>query len=260
MAKETEEIKQEGQNVEDETKVEDSKSQEDAKSEGKTDSDDDGKETKDEDDVEDYKVDKETYALISLLKNPQTSRAVIEALAKDAGLQVAEGKTEKQAVKSITDELREALGTEWSYVTDKIGPIIEKRLAKERETNEQTLAEQRRKQVELESKRAEKEFFTDFPEARKYEQRMIKLMDQFPPSENVSQYDYLQGIFAIAQNSGKGRMSTKLAEKVQERADKNRREPNLRGQPSSEEIVEGSKTMSLKEAVQMAAKKHGFVK
>jgi hypothetical protein len=240
----------------------------DAEPKPKADGKDDGIENKedkkeellDDKEGEEFKVDKETYALISLLQNPQTRSSVIAALAQDVGLQVTAGKTEKAVIKSVTDELKEALGDEWAFLGAKIGPLLEKRLEKERETFQSEFQKQTQKQVEADSEKATTEFFKDNPEAKKFEQRMVKLMDKFPPSEKVQPYEYLEAIYAIAVNSGKGRMATKLAEKAQERVEKNSKDAKVEGLSNDSQIKQGSKAMSLKEAVQAAAKEHGFIK
>lgn len=208
-----------------------------------------------------FNVSKEQYALITLLSDPSTRQSVLAALAKDAGLQVVTGKSEASAVKSVTQEMKEALGEEWSFLADKIGPTIEKLLNKTREETQAELRVQTQKQIEQEATRASTEFFRDNPDAQKYEQRMIKLMDQFPPSDNISPREYLEAMYTLASNSGKGRIATKLAEKASERASKNEAKPQLKfGLQNTENLQEGSQTMSLRESVMAAAKQHGFVK
>lgn len=256
-----EEIKEQNTEIKDEETI-----VKDAKLEGKAGGKDDGNEEEkdeellEEDKAESYKVDKETFALISLLRSPETRGAVIAALAADAGLAVSKGETPKQAVKTVVEELEEALGDEWSFLAKKIGPVLEKRLNTDRQQIQAEFQEQAKKNIEQESEKATNEFFKDNPDAKKLEQRMVKLMDKYPPSEKVTPYEYLEGIYAIAANSGKGRTATKLAEKAQERVERNSKDAKVEGLSNDEQIRQGSTKMTLRESVTAAAKQHGFIK
>ena len=191
------------------------------------DDDDDDQLPPGEDDEElDEQQLKEARNLYKTLRSGNDqARGLIADLANRMGLPLAQvtTKTEvKEVKKAITDRLKEALGTELGFLAEKIGPVLEQAIAEER----QGVAEI---QNTLEVQQLTRESETTLNKlaketnglSRKYEAKMVQLMDRFPASTDISTEEYIRGIAQIAMGDKLVQRATNKAVQTMVRNSKN---------------------------------------
>lgn len=147
----------------------------------------------------------EAKQLYKALRNPEQARGLVSDLANRLGMPLAQltTKTEvKEAKKDITARLKEALGEELGFLADKIGPIFDQALVEER-SNVETVS--RTIEVQQLTRESESVLGKLAKEtnglSRKYEAKMVQLMDKFPSSPDTGTEEYIRGIAAIAMGS-----------------------------------------------------------
>lgn len=193
------------------------------------DDDDDGEDDQlspDDDEELDEQQLKEARNLYKTLRSGNDqARGLIADLANRMGLPLAQvtTKTEvKEVKKAITDRLKEALGTELGFLAEKIGPVLEQAIAEER----QGVAEI---QNTLEVQQLTRESETTLNKlaketnglSRKYEAKMVQLMDRFPASTDISTEEYIRGIAQIAMGDKLVQRATNKAVQTMVRNSKN---------------------------------------
>lgn len=149
---------------------------------------------------------KEARMLYKTLKSkPDEARGLIADLANRMGMPLAKIETkkeEKQVKKILTDRLKDALGPELGFIAEKIGPIFEEALEEERHG---LVAVQQAVEVQQLTKESETALSKLAKEtnglSRKFESKMVQLMDKFPSSPEISTEEYIRGIAAIAMGS-----------------------------------------------------------
>ncbi len=164
---------------------------------------------------------KESKQLYKLLKDKQTQKSTLTLLAQRAGLLQAETKAEvKEAKKDLKALVKEKLGPEFEFLAGKIGDAMEAVLTEERLESAVQLNNIQQKEVERETSGALDRLARETKgESKKFEDRMIQLMDRIKPSDNLSVYEYLKDLYTLA-SSGKNAASTKaqIADRIKRNA------------------------------------------
>lgn len=201
--------------------------------------------------------------LVKALKDPQKAGKIIDFLATQNGY--TKGKTEKQldkAQESVLDDLKEALGEEFSFLADKLAPAIEKSLARKIEQSQADIRQQllAQEQERLTSQSAgifEKlgnaYFGPDKPIPDDISSEMSKLMDRRQPHPDESLKEYIEDIFY----SVIGRRGlVKFDATKEKRITNNRNDAHSRlasdRTPVGEPVRESSQTMTREEAIRAA--------
>ncbi len=164
---------------------------------------------KDEKIVDDKKVDdkedeeevdpeqEEKDNLWALLKNPKTAKSVIQSLAEEAGL-LGDKKTDKQIKNSVIETLEEELGDDFKFLGPRIGKALERILAQRDEKTEERFREHGQKEIQRETDSAVEKIKGEFKDFSLFENKIVKLMKEIAPSNNLSQYSYLKRLYTLA--------------------------------------------------------------
>lgn len=148
--------------------------------------------------------------LFTSLKDPAKSKVVIEFLAGQNGFvkgetQPTTQKEVKAAKVAITDQLKEALGPDLSYIAEKMGPIIQKVLEEQIEEGVKPIREQAsREQIEklnTQGMDALDKLGTEYfggPIPANLQTVMAKLIEERPPQPGQKMLDYSRDTLAIA--------------------------------------------------------------
>jgi len=164
---------------------------------------------------------KEARELYRLLKDKQTQKSTLTLLAQRAGLLQAETPKEvKAAKKELKDIVKETLGPEYGFLADKLSATMEAVLEQERQTTNELLNTVQVDKIERETSSALDRLSRETKgESKKFEDRMIALMDRIKPSDNLSVYEYLKDLYTLA-SSGQRTASTKaaIADKIKRNA------------------------------------------
>lgn len=208
------------------TKVEETPDSDDSSDEQDVTADDDASDSDSgEDDLDEQQLKEARNLYKTLRSGNDQARGLIADLANRMGLPLAQvtTKTEiKEVKKAITDRLKEALGTELGFLAEKIGPVLEQAIAEER----QGVAEI---QNTLEVQQLTRESETTLNKlaketnglSRKYEAKMVQLMDRFPASTDISTEEYIRGIAQIAMGDKLVQRATNKAVQTMVRNSKN---------------------------------------
>ena len=208
------------------TKVEETPDSDDSSDEQDVIADDDASDSDSgEDDLDEQQLKEARNLYKTLRSGNDQARGLIADLANRMGLPLAQvtTKTEvKEVKKAITDRLKEALGTELGFLAEKIGPVLEQAIAEER----QGVAEI---QNTLEVQQLTRESETTLNKlaketnglSRKYEAKMVQLMDRFPASTDISTEEYIRGIAQIAMGDKLVQRATNKAVQTMVRNSKN---------------------------------------
>lgn len=194
---------------------------------------DDEPETEIETDLEEAEL-KEAKNLYKLLKDPETSKGVLEILAKKAGLLGESGDSKKdttEKVESIQEILREALGKEMAWMADKLAPAIEKIVGKsESATNERLQAQQQEKITEQTNAAIERLAKETKGDSKKLEAQMSALANKYQPGKDVKPYEYLRGLYDMATSA---RTANKTKANVADKINRNAANVADRLQPNA---------------------------
>lgn len=204
--------------------------------------------------------------LYKALKDPDQREGVIEFIAKQAGYSrlPIETKAElKEAKDEIKGALKEALGDEFDFLSDKLGPALDKiitaklkdGLAETRAAIEAQEQEKLNSQSEKALVKLSKDFFgegAELPEAVK--KGMSTFMDRVPADPDMSVGDYLE--YAFFSTIGKLGL-VKKDQKTELKINKNRNDApsrlaSERSTPGSVTPDPSSKILSRKEAIRLA--------
>lgn len=230
---------------------------------------DEDEETEESEEDDDDLSDEETLKakqLFKALKDPQQQGAIIEFLANRAGYQKVENKTEaREAKKDVKEQLREALGEEFDFLTDKLGPAIDKIIGDRLEAATKPLAEKQAKAEELRYQEEadaaissiSKVYYNgeEIPQAVSAE--MARVMERVKPTAEMTTKQYLEDVYFIAAGrvgNKKGKTNPDLSKRVA--ANRSNAPDRLKtavrpGESSTITNNNGGK-MSLKDAIQNA--------
>lgn len=205
-----------------------------------------------EEDVDDEdEVSSQDKNLLALLKNPRTAPILIKALAEQHGFVLGETST-KKIEKTIKDEMKEALGDEWAFLAEKIGPVIEKRVRQAEEKVEAELGSTETKQTRKAFDRAETKFFNDNPNAKLLRKKMSNLAVKYPPPEDVDPEEYFTDLYTLA--AGRKTSITDAIEKKRQKRIRDNQDQDDLDTRSSPKAKSSAKRMSLEDSIANAAK------
>jgi hypothetical protein len=198
----------------------------------------------------------ESKNLYKALSGPQAN-AIIAALAQQAGILPKAGeaplsaKAEVAARREIKDIFADALGKEYSFLADRLGPAIEAVMKQERESSESRFAELQQTNVEREVVTAYDKLATETKGASKqFEARMAALSEEMPIG-NMNVETYMRRLYTLASSERKS-SPQKVADQIRRNAaDAPARLKSSVG-PTSSGIEIPSKKMNLNEAVNWA--------
>lgn len=161
---------------------------------------------------------KESKELYKLLKNPDTRNAVLAALAAKAGILPKPGeeltkKEETAAKKEIKDILKEALGNQYDFLSEKLAKGIEAILEQERSSHEEKLLALQRTNIEREVVSNYNRLARETKgESRKLEARMAELATEIPIG-SMEVRTYINRLYSIASGEKKS-SSTKPTDQI----------------------------------------------
>ena len=205
--------------------------------------------------TEDSKPDARTtqaLALLDALENPKTANAVVSNLMQQLGIQMPETKKEeKAAVRDAKQIIREKLGDDFAFLSDKLGEAIEEVLAtSSSKVREEVLA--------IEAGRQQRELVADyqsFLEKEKVSEEeagaLSKLVDEMPPSGKQILDKYLGRLLKF-HRSEVAEAKLDLEKKQRQRENHSRRPENAGIEGNEERVSRGSKSISPREAVEAA--------
>ena len=192
--------------------------------------------------------------LLDALENPKLAPSVIQSLMQQAGIAQPETKREeRQALRSIKDTIREKLGPDFEFLSEKLGDAFEEVMASEtKKVREEFLSiEQSRTQRELANEY--NQFLSENKVSDEEAGAISKLVDEIPPTGNIPLPKYLGRLLKMHRSE--------VAEEKAELAKKQRQKENLQRRPESagiegneERISRGSRIVSAREAVEAAAR------
>lgn len=204
--------------------------------------------TEEEEPVLDKKT-QEALELYDALNDPKRAASVVLNMMKQLGLQPETKKEEAKAERTIRDLVKEELGSDYAFLSDKIGTAIEKAL----QVQEQKFLEVERSK---ESQRAAKEYETFIAENKVTDEEageLMKLVDKMPWSGKGALAEYLGDILDLHRSKVSRRKSQ---EEIRQKQQKNleQRPKTLGVEANEDRISRGSKNISVKEAVMAAAR------
>lgn len=161
---------------------------------------------------------KEARNLYKALKDPESAKAVIAALAEKTGLSKVDSKTEvKESKKGIIDILKNALGSEFEFLAVRLGPAIEEVLNEERKERQASFQK-------IEAQRVESEVISVFKdlekrtngESKKLETKMIKLSEEILPGPNTTVKQYVNQLYTLASSGKQVSNEKKVIDKIKQ--------------------------------------------
>lgn len=159
----------------------------------------------------------EARKLYKSLSNPSQARHLVAGFAEQLGLNLATAtkREVKEAKVSLTDSLKEALG-DFGFLADKIGPVIDKALAEQKEEAEAIGQRLEYATIKKESDLALGRLAKDTKgESRKFESKMVQLMDRFKPAPNQSTEDYIREAYEIVtRGKVKNQVTSAISDKI----------------------------------------------
>lgn len=228
---------------------------------GDDDEEEDEKETSDdkvEDDELDEKEIAESKQLYKLLKSPDSRDSTLRLLAERAGIlntnKDLTKKEEKKEARKLVDILKDKL-SDYPSLAEKLAPALEEILSTERAGRDADIttlkAAQLENQVEASLNRLAKE---TKGESRKFEPKMIALMDKVKPGEGVSTQEYMETLFTLASSQSAAKSAAaRIANKINKNAaDLPSRIAGKNG--SKGDLVIPKKSMTSREAAEFALK------
>lgn len=212
-------------------------------------------ESKDDSSSEDEQETLEALTFFRALKDPSKSKLIIENLAVQAGLlkpgqQVT--KTQEAEIKRDFKAIaKKHLGEDFSFLSEKLGAIIEEVLAEKDNEYSQKL-------MEIERRNAERQFTADYnqflDENKVTDEEagiMMKLADEITPAPNTSIKTYLRRLLNLARGEKALETKSKVAE--QRKANNQARNAENKGVEGSQYKTEKfPKVISPRDAVMAA--------
>lgn len=202
---------------------------------------------------------KEAANLYKLLKDKSQQKNVIRILAQQAGLlgeNAPETKREVAAAKKdLKSIIKDKLGPEFGFLTDKLGDMMEAVLEQERQSTVEVLNSVQQQRVENETTQALNRLSRETKgESKQFENKMIELMERIKPSDNLSVYEYLKDLYTLASsNKSATRSANQLADKIRRNAGNAAERLNSRGTGKGG-TPQGPEKKGLRAAVEYAIK------
>jgi len=245
-------------------------------SKSKSSKDDDLSKNEDEDGEDEKQETEKAIQLYKALNDPESGTKILRILAQEAGLLDSSSKKEQKVIeKSIKEVLKESLGSEYQFLSDRIGDALEKILPDlatkgSREVKERLDAREKA-DLSKEIDSALSETFGQFDSVPKsVEKRFNELIDEMPPvpGKTVPKVYFNRLIKIAAEEVGitlnsKNKDSNKnpLSQAMKDRISRNKNDASSRlASKGSEAEVEGTSNSvstppkSRREAIERAVK------
>ena len=201
----------------------------------------------------------EAKKLYKALKDPNQATAVVSALAGQMGLlrNPPETKAEvKEAKKDVKEILKLAVGTEYAFLSDRIGNALDQIFDQERNERQAEIQQLSNAQVERDSLAAMNALRTETKgESQKFEAKMIEISKKILPSPGMSIKEYLNILYTVA-TAGKqtGIVKSQLNDKIRRNANDVTSRLRSGGSVKDEVGFDPNKKYSLKQSVALAAR------
>ena len=194
-----------------------------------------------------------------LLKNPATAAQTIKVLANSYGIKISGDETPKQEVakiKSIKALVKEGLGDEYSFMSERLGDILENIFERERQGTESRIHEVATTQAVREAENAFEWLKGKYEDADTYEDSIATLIDQIPIGKDTSAKEHLEMLYDIAKSRSTRKSSAKkLADKIkQNSSDPDLKLRNGKTRSVDEKSASKGRVMDLDESLSEAAK------
>lgn len=186
-----------------------------------TDSEEDEESSEEDNDDLDPEESKKAMRLWNMLKDRDVGPGVIKRMAINAGLLEAETKKEvRTAERKFETAIKEALGEEYSFLSDKLAGPIQALADELRGEFQNALTAQEQQRVAVETER----MTTEFIDAEKVTEAELNIMNKIsarmPPNPQTPLKVYLRDILTLARNeqtkiAGKVKTATKIAKNLQ---------------------------------------------
>lgn len=153
-------------------------------------------EDKEDEDEEEEGLD-EAKQLVSIMKDRDKFKAFILQSAEQLG--VLPKSEKREAIKSITDIVREALG-EYGSLADKLGPALEKIINDRDNSIKSEIQADKQAKLTDEFKTAWGTLSASLPEFKKVEMSIATLAKEFPYSGTGNLKQYIKRLYNLAQS------------------------------------------------------------
>jgi len=196
----------------------------------------------------------ESKRLYLALRDPKMRGPILAALAAQAGVNLTtESKSSevKEAKKSITKAVEEALGDEYKFLAPKLGKAFEAALQIQAEENEAQLSEIRTQQIERDVTTAYEKLSRETKgESKKLEAKMATLSEEIPIG-TMTVEKYIRRLYSLAVTESQQSSARKVADKIRKNAGDAPSRLRSGSQAGTEPKIPDKK-MGLKESVEFA--------
>lgn len=211
------------------------------------------KQEEEEEHGEAVKEAEEALRIYNLLKDPQQGKELVRYLARQAGLEVKDGATEKSAVKAAEEVLEESLGAEYKFLAPKLLPGLRALINEEVKGIKQVLVQGERTKLSQDYDMAwealNEQTEGDF---EKHGENIIKAMEEFPYSGKQSIKQYLSRLYKMV--GGEKQVEKKLSKTI-ERIRRNAEEAEPQNSGAGDDRVKNSSRLPTREEAILAAMK-----
>lgn len=194
----------------------------------------------------------QALSLFRALKDPNRAADVIRVMAKEAGL--LETKAEKkEAERTIEEIIKEGLGEEYEFLSEKLGPVIKQAVEfATKDIREKTDATEKEREAEKINREIES-VLNKYADAAKLEPDVLALMNEILPSPGQKVDVYFERLLKIAAAERGITLRTKTAgEKIVQTRQNAAERLSAGGGKSDKSVTLPSTTMDLNAAIEMA--------
>ena len=210
-------------------------------------------EEKEEISESDVEEAKEALKIYNLLKDPAQGKEVVRFLARQAGLEIREGESEKKATKAAVDVLVESLGEEYKFLAPKLLPGLRALINEEVSQVRRAIAEGERQKLSQDYDTAweslNEQTEGDF---ESHGEAIIKAMEEFPYAGKQPIKQYLSRLYKMV---GGEKVVEKKVGRTLERIRRNADEHEVLGSGASDDRVKNSSRLPTREESIAAALK-----
>lgn len=240
---------------------EENKDSKDNKTDDKVD-DKDSKETKDSskdedtsfEDDEKFEISGEEQVLLAALRDPKQAKKVVSLLANQVGLDLGD-KPSKKISPTIEAELKAALGEDYAFLAPGISRVLGGRLKTLEQKFSDELDDIKTTTNSKDVSRAEKNFFSENPDAKKYHRKMITRAGEYPMPEGKDPREYIEDLYTLVSGSkvGKSIAETERARRIKKNQEESGDELSSSG-ADEENFQEVSGPITKRAAIEAAMK------
>ena len=173
------------------------------------------------------KENQEAATLYAALKDPKTRLPVLYAMMAEAGIKFpgseekpAEPEKVERTKKATLDIMKEALGKDFAFLSERLGKALDEILEQERGEITGLKSQLDQDKLVSESTSAEAKLNAETKgDFKKYETEITRLIELYPPGPKITVEEYLRGLYTMA-SAGKSvvKAQTKVADKIRSNA------------------------------------------